>query len=81
MTAQQHFPDNGELEFIPDCLIDLPMPDVDLSELYVQARIRRAVALGRALEARAQKNFAILGFRLDDAHAAAKVERLYRPHA
>jgi hypothetical protein len=79
MATTQYFPDNGELDFEP--AIWPEMPEVDLSELYVQARIRRAVALGRALEARAQKNFAIVGYRLDAAHEAAKVERLYRPHA
>ena len=79
MTATQDFPDNGELD---DPGLDWPtMPEIDLSELYLQARVRRAVALGRALEARAQKHYAVLGYRLDAAHEAGKIERLYRPHA
>lgn len=79
MSAQEYFPDDGELDFDP--VVWPQTSAVALSELYLQARVRHAVAVGRALEAREAKNFTVLGYRLDAAHEAAKIERLYRPHA
>jgi hypothetical protein len=81
MTAVQYFPDNGELEFVPDCFIDLPLPVIDWTAVAVSARTKRAVAIGQALEARAKKNFTIVGYRLEEARQHGRVEHLLRPHA
>jgi hypothetical protein len=76
MAATQVYPDDGELDY-PG--IDWPeIPQIDPGEMLLHARTQRALALGRALEARSQKNYPTLFYRLEDAKSYGKSERFWR---
>jgi hypothetical protein len=76
MTTPQVSYDNGELDY-PG--IDWPeIPHLDPAAMLIHARTERAVALGRALEARAQHNDPSLHDRLEDAKSSGKSERFWR---